>query len=112
MKDKIYYQKREFLNKGDSHDERLSAISTKVVAWGYNAPYNDEKKMFYDASLSISGCANTIEFDLEIEEDEGYENSLEKVETIIYNLLELKNAMIQARVDFLLSKSETKESEE
>jgi len=99
MKAKTYFTKRTFLNK--SKDSRLSAIHAKVFSENKN--YSSTKGLWFDAQFEITGCNGTyVHLDLDIEEEEEYNNSLEKLDKLISTLKGVHNAIQEAREDYLL----------
>ena len=88
MKD--FYFSKTFLNKDGYLG--IAAILTSIS-------FSTGERHYHTMELKISDCRNEINLDLTLE-DEGnnnYENSYHKVDTLIHQLTELRNAMSAAK---------------
>lgn len=96
-----YFYKREFLNN-KIDDDRTSAIFGYIELEDIGFPYLNNR-------LTITGCNGTyIEFDVDPDELEDYENTVDKLNKIRHFLEEYLIALAEARTEYLKKEEERK----
>lgn len=89
-KDKVIFNKREFLNLPGHHS--MANIVASIVK--YRDGGDPEKgERWIDIQLGIADCSRTITLSIDHESKEDRENALHKVDTLISTLSEFREAL-------------------
>jgi hypothetical protein len=93
---------RNFLNLPDQIS-LTSLIAYKVRLRDYDYKYDKEeeedpdKYNTFDITLVFKDCNNTVDFDFDIKTEEGMENSLYKIDTMINTLSNFRQKLLEAK---------------
>jgi hypothetical protein len=82
----MLFCRKDFLNR-DYLGEDASIFSNIVI---YDSGYSD-------GTLKIRDCDKTVRLDLDVRDDNQYDNTLHKINTMIEHLDDLKNFLVSKR---------------
>lgn len=89
---------RAFLNKPNFHED--ASLSWHMSVEG----------TYFDGSISIRDCSENVRLELDVHNDEWYENSIFKINTMISLLQEAKEYLPKARKALEKAKNEATDS--
>lgn len=109
-KSKVFYNSKAFLNRDGFHSD--ATIFCSFDFW-----YRGEariKPSGHSGEIRIRDCSSTVVLSLGVdnEGDDSYENSIEKIDTMIKELSRYKVALGEARIEYEIRKKAEEEEEE
>jgi len=95
--DKFNEGGRDFLNRPGFHEDASIAWILSVSSSGY-----------FNGSISFRDCSENICLELNVHNDEWYDNSIDKIDKIITHLKEVKKQLPRARRALQKAKAKAK----
>lgn len=93
---RTYFNRGEFLCPSYSSANIWSKLDLEV--------HEDGRPGWPMGELKFTNCFRSIDFELSYSDEKEYKNSIQKLDTLIKHLSELKTALSSARVDYVLTK--------
>lgn len=111
----VYYSSRAFLNRADNYASESTIVCRITTTFAENA----DDISYLSGEVAFRDCSNRISLDLDAslpdskgQQDMGYDNSVYKLDTLISELVNLRQAFMSAAVEMHKRAEEVKSKKE